>query len=218
VHCELARRLDAEHPGFEMSAWELIDATLKASGYPDAETIWQGHWEDRSLPFDEAHFLNGFGHGDGRFHFKPDWSALGPAHAGMPELPDHYDIVDSRTADHPFRLVTAPSRNYLNSSFAETRSSIAREGRPEAQIHPDVCAELGLAAGCLVRLGNRQGSVVVHVRPFAGVQPNTVIVEGIWPNKAFLEGIGINALVSAEPGRPNGGAVFHDTAVWLRPD
>ena len=35
--------------------------------------------------------------------------------------------------------------------------------------------------------------------------------------KAFVEGIGINALVSAEPGRPNGGGVFHDTAIWMRP-
>jgi len=44
-----------------------------------------------------------------------------------------------------------------------------------------------------------------------------VVVEGIWPNHAFEEGVGINALVSAEPGAPNGGAVYHDTAVWLRP-
>jgi anaerobic selenocysteine-containing dehydrogenase len=112
--------------------------------------------------------------------------------------------------------VTAPSRNYLNSSFAETKTSIAKEGRPEAQIHPDVCNKLGLQAGGQVRLGNRQASVVVHVCPFDGVQLNTVIVEGVWPNKAFVEGIGINALVSADPGLPNGGAVFHDTAVWMR--
>jgi hypothetical protein len=26
----------------------------------------------------------------------------------------------------------------------------------------------------------------------------------------------LNALTSAEPGWPNGGAVFHDTAVWIR--
>jgi hypothetical protein len=29
--------------------------------------------------------------------------------------------------------------------------------------------------------------------------------------------VGINALTSAEPGLPYGGAVFHDTSVWLRP-
>ena len=66
-----------------------------------------------------------------------------------------------------------------------------------------------------VRLGNRRASVVVHALPFDGVQPGVVVVEGIWPNHAFEEGLGINALVSAEPGPPNGGAVFHDTAVWL---
>ena len=30
----LAKRLGAEHPGFDMTAWELIDATLKRSGIP----------------------------------------------------------------------------------------------------------------------------------------------------------------------------------------
>jgi len=44
-----------------------------------------------------------------------------------------------------------------------------------------------------------------------------VIVEGIWPNAAFEEGIGINLLTSADPGPPQGGAVYHDTSVWLRP-
>ena len=32
----------------------------------------------------------------------------------------------------------------------------------------------------------------------------------------FVEGVGINSLVSSDPGHGIGGAVFHDTAVWLR--
>ena len=48
------------------------------------------------------------------------------------------------------------------------------------------------------------------------MQPGVVIIESIWPNHAFIEGLGVNALVSAEPGLPNGGAIYHDTAVWLR--
>ena len=44
-----------------------------------------------------------------------------------------------------------------------------------------------------------------------------VIVEGLWPNHAFEEGIGINLPTSADPGLPCGGAVFHDTSVWLGP-
>ncbi len=215
VLCELAKRLGAEHPGFDMTAWELMDDALKRSGYAGAQEIWEGHWEDRARAFDDAHFLNGFGHDDKRFHFTPDWSKIGGNHHGMPDLPDHYDVVDGRDDAHPFRLVTAPSRNYLNTSFTETATSRKREGRPEAQIHPATCAELGLEAGGLVRIGNAQGSVVVHVQPTEGVRRSTVIVESVWPNAAFVEGIGINLLVSADAGQPNGGAVFHDTAVWL---
>ena len=33
----------------------------------------------------------------------------------------------------------------------------------------------------------------------------------------FEDGIGINKLTSPDPAPPNGGAVFHDTAVWLKP-
>ena len=67
------------------------------------------------------------------------------------------------------------------------------------------------------RLGNTLGSVVVESKAFDGVQRGVVIVESVWPNSAFEEGRGINTLISADPGWPNGGAVFHDTAVWIRP-
>lgn len=213
---ELARRLGADHPGFDMSEWDLMDAALQRSGYAGAQSVWEGHWDDRVESFDDAHFLNGFGHDDGKFHFMPDWSKIGGNHSGMPALPDHYTVIDGRDEAHPFRLVTAPSRNYLNTSFTETATSQKREGRPEAQIHPEVCTQMGLETGDQVRIGNPQGSVVVHVRPTEGLRRGTVIVESVWPNKAFVEGIGINLLVSAEAGQPNGGAVFHDTAVWLQ--
>ena len=58
---------------------------------------------------------------------------------------------------------------------------------------------------------------MLRVRAFDGLQPRVVIVEGIWPNASFEEGIGINLLTSADPGPPQGGAVYHDTSVWLRP-
>jgi hypothetical protein len=60
--------------------------------------------------------------------------------------------------------------------------------------------------------------VLVHAEFADGQQPGVAIVESIWPNHAFIEGIGINALTSADPGPPNGGAVFHDTAIWMRPE
>jgi len=217
VLCQLARRLGAEHPGFDMSEWDLIDATLRRSGYPTADTLNQQHWLDCTLDWESMHFLNGFGHPDGRFRFKPDWAALGADAARMPVLPDHFAITDESDQGRPFRLVAAPARTFLNSSFTETPSSRQHEGRPTLKIHPLDCQQLGLIAGAAVRLGNTRGDIVLHAEPFEGVQRGVVVVESIWDNAAFVEGRGINTLISADPGPPNGGAVFHDTAVWIRP-
>jgi anaerobic selenocysteine-containing dehydrogenase len=134
----------------------------------------------------------------------------------MPALPDHFDVIDTPTPEKPFRLVAAPARTFLNSTFTETPGSLQRERRPTALLHPDDCARLGVAEGDRVRLGNERGEVVVHARPQDGQQAGVVVVEGIWPSKHFENGLGINALTSADPGYPHGGAVFHDTAVWIR--
>jgi anaerobic selenocysteine-containing dehydrogenase len=215
VICALAKRLGAAHRGFGMTAWEIIDESLRLSGYPDAATMHATGGHDCALPFERAHFLDGFGFPDGRFRFKPDWASLGADGARMPALPDQIGF-DAATEDRPFRLVAPPARSFLNSTFSETPSSRAREGRPTVLIHPADCAALGLAEGDLARLGNARGAVAIHARPFDGVQRGVVVVEGIWPNAAFVEGRGINTLTSAEPGWPKGGAVFHDTAVWVR--
>jgi anaerobic selenocysteine-containing dehydrogenase len=212
----LARRLGAAHPGFEMTAWEIMDRTLRQSGMWDAETNWRRGGQDCAPPFETAHFLDGFATPDRRFHFKPDWSRWGGRWREMPALPDHFDVIDRATPDKPFRLVAAPARTFLNSTFTETPSSLAREKRPTARLHPDDCAVLGAAPGDPVVLGNERGEVVVRAEPAPGQQRGVVVVEGIWPNKHFDTGIGINALTSADPGYPHGGAVFHDTAVWIR--
>ncbi|HJO73744.1 MAG TPA: molybdopterin oxidoreductase family protein [Rhodospirillales bacterium] len=218
VICALAERLGADHPGFIMTPWELMDQSLKASGLPGVEAAHKARWLDCAKPADELNFINGFGHADGRFRFAPDWAALGPAHADMPALPDHMETIEAATPDHPYRMVTAPARRFLNSSFTETETSRKKEGRPTILIHPDDCRNIGLADGDRVRIGNQRGDVVVHARPFDGLQQGVVVVEGIWPNKAFIEGVGINALTGADPAPPAGGAAFHDTAVWLRPE
>src|SRR5947207_2662834 len=177
----------------------------------------EGVWHDCWPGFETGHFLDGFPHADRKFHFRANWAAFGRDHAQMPAFPDHVAAIDDGDHKRPFRLIPAPSRSFLNTSFNNTPSSLAREGRPTAMIHPETLAALGLADGDRVRIGNKQGSVVVHARSFEGMQPRVIIAEGLWPNHAFEEGIGINLLTSADPGLPGGGAVFHDTSVWLKP-
>ncbi len=213
----LARRLGVadRHPAFAMTAWEIVDAVLRRSGLGGADALSEARWIDAQPDFETSHFLNGFAWPDGRFRFAPDWAALG-AYGGLPDLPDHMAPGEPADDEHPFRLVTAPARQLLNSTFGETPTSRMKEGRPTALVHPDDCAAIGAGEGTPVRLGNRRGSVVVHARPFDGLQRGVVVVEGLWPDHAFVEGRGINTLTSPAPVPPAGGAAFHDTAVWLR--
>ncbi len=61
--------------------------------------------------------------------------------------------------------------------------------------------------------------MVLHARHVPGQTQGTVIVESIWPADSFGgRRYGINVLTSDEPALPAGGAVFHDTAVWMRPE
>ena len=222
VICDLARRLGVagEHAGFSMTPVELADHMMRSSGWGPLEDLVVSKWMDIQPDFERAHFIKGFGHPDGRFRFRADWShrhnAFGPEGTPeiMPEFPDFWNVIDTR---HPMRLVTAPARNYLNSSFTETPTSIRQESRPTVQVHPAAAARLGIIDGARVRLGNEKGSVVLHARTTGGQRQGTVIVESVWPNSAFEEGVGINLLVSAEPGAPIGGGIFHDTSVWLEP-
>ena len=78
-------------------------------------------------------------------------------------------------------------------------------------------AELGIADGQLVRLGNQRGSITLHARVFDGLRRGVLVSEGIWPNSAFADGRGINTLTGADPVAPYGGAAFHDNRVWMRP-
>ncbi len=215
VVCALAGRLGAEHPGFAMDERALIDDLLARSGHPDTATIVAQGGHDVLPDADTAHYRNGFGHPDGRFRFKPDWQALGPDGDRMCSMPDHLAVTDEATDAHPYRLVAAPARQFLNTSFTETPTSRAKEERPTALLHPTTMARLGLEEGDPVRLGNARGEVRLHARGAKGQHPGTVVVESIWPNHDWEGDLGINALVSAEASPPNGGAAFHDTAVWL---
>jgi anaerobic selenocysteine-containing dehydrogenase len=212
----LAPRLGATHRAYGMTDLEIVDETLRASGWPDAATVMENRWHDAQPDFETAHFLHGFGHKDGKFHFKADWAAIGPNHAGMSALPDHIEVIDSATQDRPFRLVAAPARSFLNTSFTEMPYTRAREGRPTLQVNPADAARLGITEGSRVRLGNARGEVVLHARIVEGAQPGVLVAESIWPHADHDGGVGINALTSDEPALPDGGAVFHDTAVWLR--
>ena len=222
VICALAKRVGAEHPGFAMTPREIIDATLQASGWGTLEELEHNKWIDCQPDFETSHYLNGFDYPGGKFRFRPDWSNVPVARKydwgiadTMPDLPDHWDVIESADDAHPFRLATSPARGYLNSSFNETPGSREREGRPTVMIHSEDLADLGIADGDKVRLSNIRGEITIHAAAFDGVQRGVVIVESIPPNEQFDDEEGLNTLTSAKQVAPYGGAAFHDNHVRI---
>jgi anaerobic selenocysteine-containing dehydrogenase len=208
-----------------MSPREIIDETLRVSGRGTLAELEAARWLDCQPPFETAHFLNGFAHTDGKFHFRADWANVpydndglcGPWR-GLPSLPDHWAVNEGADVHHRFKFATSPARNFLNSSFNQTATSLAREGRPSALIHPWDMMELGLSEGDIVRLGNARGEIRLHVRPSAGATRGIIVSEGLWDNRDFIDGRGVNTLTGADSVAPFGGAAFHDVRVWAKAD
>ena len=226
---ELAKRLGVSHlPGFGLTERQHIDHMLSRRGLGDFDSLEASRWVDMQPEFEDAHFLKGFGHPDGKFRFKPQWNGgaapnkppksmgiFGPIDQ-LPEFPDHVDLIEVADAEHPFRLATSPARNFLNSTFAETPVSREKEGRPELLIHPEDAAALGVTTGDRVEIGNMRGELVLHAKLFENIKRGVVIAEGIWPNSAHERGEGINVLTGADAPAPYGGAAVHDNKVWVR--
>ena len=89
VNCALAHRLGAEHRGFDMTPREMIDGTLRDSGWGTLAELEAKRWIDCQPDFATSHYLNGFAYADGKFRFKPDWPKVpfGRWHRNVPSRP-----------------------------------------------------------------------------------------------------------------------------------
>lgn len=219
VICEIAKRVGAKHEGFTKTPLEIIDWTLQNSGWITLEELKKTNFEDVQPPFEEAHYRNGFNWADKRFKFKPDWAntpfaniGLMGNHADMPQLPDYWDVNEKT---HAFKLVTAPARSFLNSTFAETVSSQKKEKRPSVIIHEKDALKYNIKTGDKVQLSNARGTVTLHAIIENVSYQGILIAEGLWANSSHEGGCGINVLVDDTPVAPFGGAPFHDVSVDL---
>ncbi len=229
VHEELAKRLGVlTAQGFGKTAAEHVDIMLADSDKKPRKDWGDHNWIDVQPDFETSHFINGFGHEDGKFRFKPDWlntpapdrpadriGLLGPIDR-LPVFPDHVDVNEGVDIEHPYKLATSPARNFLNSTFAETPTSAKNERKPELMIHPDDAAHLNLGDGQRVEIGNHRAEVALNARVTLEAKRGTVIAEGLWPNAAHERGEGINVLVGADSPAPYGGVAYHDVKVWIR--
>ncbi len=226
---ELAKRLGVgDLPGFDLDERTLINNMNANSDLPQFDELKEKRFVDLQPPFEDAHYINGFKWPDGKFRFRPDWTGspspnkppevmgLQGDFQSIPEFPDYWEVIETADAEHPFRMTTSPAHNFLNSTFAETLTSLAKEIRPELLIHPEDAAELGIENGERIEIGNHRGELVLHAVLRAGQKRGVVVSEGIFPNSTFERGEGINILIGAEPAAPYGGLAVHDTKIWIR--
>jgi anaerobic selenocysteine-containing dehydrogenase len=225
VVSELLRRLGAEDESLALTDREMVDQTLRRSGYPSIEEVEKTGFIDEAPSDETARFAPGFAWPNGRFRFRPNWDGAAQKKsylwvtdpASLPEMVDWWDINERISAEVPFRLATSPSRSFLNSTFSETAGSRKRQPVPGLLIRPDDAASLGIADGGKVLVGNHRGAVELTAQLFDGMQKGVVIAEGIHPNSAHKGGQGINTLIGSDQVPPFGGVAFHDAAVWVRP-
>lgn len=226
---ELAKRLGVGNkPGFGKTERELIETMLSKGKGLTWDELEEKKWLDLQPDFETSHYLGGFNWPDKKFRFRAKWTdgpylnktpdSMGPQgpHQDMPQFPDHFDVIENADAEHPFRLATSPARSFLNSTFQETPSSIAKEIRPTLKIHTDDAQMLDITNGQRIQIGNKRGEVIVHAEFFDGLKRGVVISEGLWPNSAFEGYEGINTLTGADAVAPYGGTAFHDNRVWVR--
>ena len=212
----LGKKLGSKNQCFKLTEKEIIDITLKKSNLSTYDNLKKKEYLDLQPTFIESNFLNGFGHQDKKFHFSPVWKKNDKKFNKTFNLPDHYNLIENTNRNHPYKLVTAPAHNFLNSSFTEIETSRNKEIKPTIKIHPSDLKTLKCKNNDIVIIGNKRGKIRIHVEEFSGILPGTTVVEGIWPNEYFLDDLGINTLVGADSPEPAGGAVFHDVAIWIK--
>ncbi|MFI6927074.1 molybdopterin oxidoreductase family protein [Nonomuraea spiralis] len=127
------------------------------------------HWPCPSAghPGTPRPFLDRFAHPDGRARFVP------VEHRPAAEEPDE---------DYPVRLTTGRVLAHYQSGAQTRRIAPLVRAAPEpfVELHPDLAAQLGIAAGDLVRVSSRRGESRVVARISDAIRRDTVFMPFHW--------------------------------------
>ncbi|MGC8492315.1 MAG: molybdopterin oxidoreductase family protein [Syntrophobacteraceae bacterium] len=116
----------------------------------------------------------------------------------------------------PFRLMTAPNRYCLNSSFREREDLRAKDGAMYLRMNPTDAKAKGLHDGERVSAYNDLGEVTFLLRLTAKVPQSVVVAEGIWWLAHCPGDRSVNALTSQRLTDDGGGSTFYDNTVDVR--
>ena len=220
VFRRLARRL-----GFEDEALVESDEAIAASAFlrddPRAAQIsWselsQRGWQRLALPESYAPFAEGgFATPSGKCEFASQWLAA----QGLDPLPDFVPPHESALSSpqlaerFPLAMVSPPSRNFLNSSFANLPRFRDELRGPALQIHPHDAAARGISSGQRLRIFNQRGAFHARAEVTDATRPGVVVAPSVWWQKCTADGENANAVTSDRLTDMGGGPVFYDCLV-----
>ncbi|MEN3110558.1 molybdopterin oxidoreductase family protein [Uliginosibacterium paludis] len=223
VFRELASRMGFTEACFQESDEEISAGAFRKdharSARIDPATLAAEGWQRLDVPTPYAPFAEGgFPTPSGKCEFYSDMLARN----GMDPLPHYVPPHEGPRSnpelarEFPLAFVSPPSRNFLNSSFANLPRFRDAEGKPWLDMHPADAAARGLSDGQRVRIFNRRGAFHAWLRVDTaqpGVREGVVSAPSIWWQKLSGDGNNANAVTSQALTDMGGGATFYDCLV-----
>jgi anaerobic selenocysteine-containing dehydrogenase len=217
--------------GMSKSNWEVFGLLANAMGFDEpffrqtADELID-HLLERSRPRWEAVGLDPHSLADGRaveVRLSAEARSAYRTPSGKIEILNPRepqplpDFIPPYGGDQPFRLMTAPARYGLNSSFRERDDLRRKEERALLQMNPADASAKGLADGDPAVAFNDLGEVMFTLRVTSGVPRGIVVAEGVWWLDQCLGARSVNALTSQRLTDQGGGSTFYDNTVDVRP-
>ena len=201
-------RLLAARMGFTEPALFEDDETLArqalASDNPrmkgiDWDSLKQQGWKRLAVPETWAPFAQGgFPTPSGKCEI---WSERAVA-MGLDPLPDYTPPIENPlsnpalAARYPLAFLSPPSRNFLNSSFANLPVALESAREPQLEMHADDAAARSIVDGAMVRVFNDRGSFTLRAKVGDTVRRGVVVAPSIWWRKLAPDGRNANEVTS----------------------
>lgn len=205
----LAKALDFNDPPFLQNKKERMeDYLLSMEGLPNDFSLKNS---ETTAPVCSTRYIKGqpfFSKDTNLFNFVDKRDTTIPEIACLTSTGE-FDDVDYK-ARFPFKLITPPHMDLLNSTFGEKYEGTLGE----VIIHPEDALQRGIEDGIIVTLSNNRGQTKRISRVSDATQKGLLVAEGIfWQSKDHLSGI--NDLTSQKLTDLGGGGTFHESRVTI---
>ncbi|HVF65056.1 MAG TPA: molybdopterin oxidoreductase family protein [Casimicrobiaceae bacterium] len=220
VFRRLAARMGFTEPCFTETdeaiarrAFRFDDARMQGLSF---DTLIENGFGRLNLPKDYAPFAQGgFPTPSGKCEFHSE-TMQARGHDPLPAviLPRESAATNPALAErYPLACISPPSRNFLNSSFANLPLFLADEPSPRLLIHPHDAASREITTGMPVTIHNARGQFNATADVTDRTRPGLVVAPSIWWRKLAPGGENANAVTSQALTDLGRAATFYDCLV-----